>query len=111
MQRGDRDHREDADEDERALDDPRRHVADRKVFELAPHDRDDDDGGSDVRDDQEKLQQRAEVDLVDVARARDEGHRMTERRFIQRQRRDRRDEREEVEHAENTRSLLIQSHP
>jgi hypothetical protein len=48
-----------------------------------------------------KLQQCAELDLVHVPRARDEGDRMAERRFIQHQRRYRRDERDEVEHTES----------
>jgi len=107
LQGGDSEHRNDADEDERAFEDPRRHVTDRQPFELPPHDRDDHDCGSDVRDDQQQLQQRAEVDLVDVPRARDERDWMTERRLVQQHRRNRRDERDEVEHAEPTRPLLI----
>jgi hypothetical protein len=46
---------QDADEDERALDDPRRDVADREDGILPPHDRIDDDGCTDVRDDEEQL--------------------------------------------------------
>ena len=110
LQRGDPEHRDDADEDERGLEDPRRHVADRQLLELPPHDRDDHDRGADVREDEQQLQQRAEVDLVDVPGARDEGHRMTKRRLVEQQRRDRRGERDEVEHAEPPRPLLIKRH-
>src|SRR5689334_25240690 len=59
LQRGDREHGEDADKDESALHQPRCHVADRQVFELSPHDRYDYDRSSDVIYYKEKIEQRA----------------------------------------------------
>ena len=90
---------------------PRRHVADRQLLELPPHDRHDHDRGADVRDDEQQLQQSAEQDPLVVPCTGDVADRIVEHRLVQQQRRDRRDERDEVEHAEPTRPLLIQRHP
>ena len=54
-QRHDGEHGEDADEDEGALDDAGRDVAEREDVVLPPHDRIDDDRRADVRDDEEQL--------------------------------------------------------
>ena len=110
-QRDDAEHAEDADEDERALDQPRRHVADRQLLVLASDDRDDHDRGADVRDDEQQLKQSAEQDLLVVPGTGDVRHRMSEHRLVKQQRWDRRDERDEVEHAEPTRPLLIYETP
>src|SRR3954451_24237604 len=106
----DGDHRDDADEDERALDNPRRHVADRQLLVAPPHDRNDHDRGADVGDDQQQLQERAEQDRLVVPATGDVAHGMPEHRLVESERRDRRDEGDEVEHAEPARSLLVRRH-
>ena len=57
-----RQHADDADRDERALDDARGHEADREPFVVAPEQRERDDRGADVGDDQQELQRRPDVD-------------------------------------------------
>src|SRR4051812_21060850 len=109
-QRDDAEHAEDADEDERALDQPRGHVAERQLLVLSSKDREDHDRGADVRDDQQQFEQGCEQDLRVMPGACDVADGMVEDRLVERQRRDRRDVRDEVEHAEYTRSLLIRTH-
>src|SRR6185312_6147616 len=111
LQRDDPEHRDDADEDERAFQEARGHVAERELLALSPHDRKDDDGRADVRDDEQQFQEHAEEDPVVLPDTRDVTHWVVEHRLVERERRDRRDERDEEEHAEDTRPLLIQSHP
>jgi hypothetical protein len=55
LQRDDPEHRDDADEDERALEKAGGHIAERELFVLSPDDREDHDGGTDVRDDEQQL--------------------------------------------------------
>jgi hypothetical protein len=71
LQRDDPQDRDDADEDERALEQSRGHIPQREFFALSPDDREDYDGGADIRDDQQQLQERAEVDSVVLAGTRD----------------------------------------
>ena len=54
-----------------ALDQTRGDVADREELVLPPHDRVDHDGCADVRDDQQELEEHAEVDLVVLTAAGD----------------------------------------
>ena len=106
----DPEHRDDADEDEGAFEQPRGHVADREVFVAAPHDRDDHDRGADVGDDQQQLEEGAEEDPLVVSGAGDVADGIVEHRLKEQQRRDRRGEGDEVEHAEPARSLLVGGH-
>ena len=109
-QRDDPEHAEDADEDERALDQARGHVAERQLLVLSSKDREDHDRGADVRDDQQQLKQSREQDLIVVPSTRDVALRMSEHGLVKRQRWDRGYERDEEEHAEPTRPLLISRH-
>jgi hypothetical protein len=110
-QRDDPEHRDDADENERAFEQSCRHVADRELFVEPPHDRDDHDRGADVRDDEQQFQQRAEQHPLVVPGTRDEGDGVVEHGDVEQRRRDGRGERDEVEHAEDSRALLIAGHP
>jgi hypothetical protein len=65
-----------------ALEQPRRHVADRQLLELPPHDRNDHDGGADVRDDEQQLQQGREKDPLVVPCTGDVAGRISERRLV-----------------------------
>jgi hypothetical protein len=63
-QRHDRKDGKDADGDEDALHDPSRDVAERENLVLPLEEWNQHDGGADVRDDQDQLQERPEVDAV-----------------------------------------------
>ena len=63
---------------EDALDDSSSDVADGEELVLSPHDRVEHDGRSDVREDQQELQERAQVDLVVLAAAGDVPGRVVE---------------------------------
>src|SRR5581483_7544214 len=106
----DRDHRDDADEDERALEQTRGHVADRQLLVAPPHDRNDHHRGADVGDDQQQLQKRAEQNLLVMPAARDVAHRMPKHGLVKHERRNRRNEGREIEHAKPARPLLIYRH-
>jgi hypothetical protein len=86
------------------------HVAERELLALSPDDREDHDGGADVRDDQQQLQERSEDDLVVLPAARDVPDGIVEHRLVQRQCRDRRGEGDEEEDAEDPRPLLVGEH-
>jgi hypothetical protein len=111
LQRDDPQNREDADEDERALEEAGRHVPECELLALSLDDREDHDGGTDVRDDEQQLQQRAEEDPVVLPGTRDVANGVVEHRLVEQQSGYRRDERDEVEHAEDSRSFLVESHP
>jgi hypothetical protein len=99
--------RDDADEDERALEETGGHVPQRELFALSPDDWEDHDGGADVGDDEQQLQQCPEEDPVVLPDAGDVAGRVVEHRLEEDQRRDRRDECDEVEDAEDARPLLV----
>ena len=63
-QADDAEHEDDPGRDEDGLDDPRGDVADGEGLVLPPRDRVEDDGGADVREDEQELQERSQVDLV-----------------------------------------------
>ena len=58
---------DDPDRNEDGLDDSRRDVADRECFVLSSRDRIESDGGSDIRDDEQELQEGSQVDLAVLA--------------------------------------------
>ena len=60
-----------ADEDERALEEAGGHISQRELFALPLDDREDRDGGADVRDDEQQLEQGAEEDPVVLPGTRD----------------------------------------
>jgi len=55
---------EQASRDERALDETSRDIAESEELALPPQDREQHDGGADVRDDEEQLQERSQEDAV-----------------------------------------------
>ena len=106
----DPEHEDDPRSKEDALDDPGGDVADGEELVLSPHDRIEDNGRSDVREDEKKLQEGSQVDLVVLPAPGDVRGRIVKNRLEQSQRRDRRHERDEKQHAENARSPLIRTH-
>ena len=96
--------------DEDALDDSRSHVADREGFVLPPRNRVEDNSRSDGGDDEEELQQSAQVDLVVLPAARDVPDRIIENGLEETQRRNRRDERDDEQHAEDPAMPLVIRH-
>ena len=100
-QADDAEHEDDPARDEDALDDSSSDVADREELVLSPHDRVEHDGRSDVGDDQQELQERAQVDLVVLAVTGDVSGRVVEHGLEESQCADRRDERDQEEHPEN----------
>ena len=101
---------DDSARDEDGFDDPRRDVTDREQFVLSPHDRVEHNGGSDIRDDQQQLQEGAKVDLAVLPVTGDVSSRVVENGLEESQRADRRDERDQEEDSEDSRSLLVLSH-
>src|SRR4029079_6932938 len=77
-QADDSDHEDDAARDEDALEDSRSHVANREGFVLPPRNRVEDNSRSDSGDDEEELQQSAQVDLVVLPAACDVPDRIVE---------------------------------
>ena len=76
-----------------------------------PRDRVEDDGRSDVRDNQQELQERPQVDLVVLAAAGDVRRRIVEHRLEESGRRDRRDERDDEQHSEYPGIALVSATP
>ena len=94
---------DDADEDEDAFHDASGDVAEREDLTLPFHDRPQNEGRPDVRDDQEQLQQRSEVDAGVLTAPADVALGIVEHRLIETERWDRRDERDEVERPKDDR--------
>ena len=111
LQRDDPEDGHDAEEDEHALEDAGGHIPERELFALPSAYRVEHDGGADVRDDEQQLEERSEQDPVVVSGARDVPDGVVEYRLVEPQREDRRDEGDEEEHAEDTGALLIREHP
>ena len=106
----DPEHEDDAGRDEGALDETSGDVAEGKDLVLPPEDRVHDDSGSDVRDDEQQLQERPEIDLVVLAATGDVAGGVVENRLVESESRDRRDERDEEEHSEDPSIPLILFH-
>jgi hypothetical protein len=95
---------------EDALDDSSSDVADGEELVLSPRDRVEHNGRPDVRDDEQELQERAQVDLVVLAATSDVTGRIVEHRLEESECADRRDERDQEEHSEDPRIPLVFSH-
>ena len=106
----DSEHEDDPHRDEDALDDSSTDVADREGLVLPPRDRVEDDGRSDVRDDEEELQESAQVDLVVLPATSDVPDRIIENWLEERERADRRDERDDEQHSEDPAVPLVVTH-
>ena len=106
----DPEHEDDPGGEEDALDDPGGDVADGEDLALPPRDRVEDDGRSDVREDEKKLQEGPQVNLVVLPATSDVRGRVVKNGLEESQRRDRRHERDEEQHTEDTRSPLICAH-
>jgi hypothetical protein len=96
---------EDADGDEDALNETSRDIPHREAFVDPPEDRKQHDGGADVRDDKQDLQEHAEEDPLVGARAEDVVVVLQER-AVQQNCGDRRDERDDEQHACKARGQL-----
>jgi hypothetical protein len=92
---------------EDALDDSSSDVAEGENLVLPPRDRVEDDGRSDVRDDEKKLQEDSQVDLVVLPATSDVPGRVIENGLEEKVRRNRRHERDEKQHTEDARRPLV----
>ena len=97
--------------DEDALDDSSCDVADGEDLALPPRDRVEHDGRSDVRDDEEELQQRGQVDLGVRSATGDVAGRVGENGLKEKGSRDRGEERDDEQHPEDPGVPLIVIHP
>ena len=103
-------HEDDPDRDEDGLDDPSSDVADREGLVLPPRDRVEHNGGSDVGDDEKKLQEGSQVELVVLPATGDVCGGIVENRLEQSERRNRRDERGDEQQAEDPAVPLVVGH-
>jgi hypothetical protein len=85
-------------------------MAESKNFALPPEDREQNDGGADVRDDQNQLQERSEEDAVVGAGTGDVAGGIVENRLKQIKRWDRGDEGDEEQHPRNQRNRSTRPH-
>jgi hypothetical protein len=104
-QRHDRQDADDADRDEPALDEAGGDVADRELLVVAPEERERQDGGADVGDDQQDLQGRPDEDACVAAAGPEDEVGGVEERVVQQHRRDAGDERDDPQHAGDGREL------
>src|SRR5918994_4669746 len=109
-QRHDREDGEDADEDEDAFHDASRDVAEREDLVLPLEERDQHNGGADVRDDQDQFQERAKVDAVVGTGSGDVALGIVENGLKQPKRRDRGGEGDEVKRAKRHRDPSLWAH-
>ena len=79
----DPEHEDDAGRDEHALHHASGDIAEREDLVLPPHDRVQDNGRADVRDDQQELEEHSEIDLVVLAAAGDVRGRVVENRLVE----------------------------
>src|ERR687890_1629967 len=84
--------------------------ADREGLVLPLRNRIEHDGRSDVREDEEELQEHTEIDLALAPVPRDETSRVVEKRLEEKRRRDRRDERDDEQDSEESSLPLVVSH-
>jgi hypothetical protein len=101
----DRQDADDADRDEPALDEAGGDVADRELLVVAPEERERQDGGADVGDDQQDLQGRPDEDACVAAAGPEDEVGVVEERVVQQHRRDAGDERDDPQHAGDGREL------
>ena len=106
----DSEHEDDPHRDEGALDDSRTDVADGEGLVLPPRDWIEDDGRSDVRDDEQEFEECPQVDLVVLPAASDVPNGIVENGLEERERGDRRDERDDEQHAEDPAVPLVVTH-
>jgi len=109
-QRHDRKDGEDADQDEDALHDASRDVADRHDLVLPLDDREDHNRGADVRDDQDQFEERPEVDAVVGTTSGDVALRIVQNGLKENERRDRGREGDQVQHPEPQRNPSLCAH-
>src|SRR4029078_3419878 len=89
---------------------PEHNVADGEGLVLTPRDRVEDDGCSDVRDDEQEFEEGSQVDLVVLPATGDVADWIVENGLEERERADRRDERDDEQHAEDPAVPLVVSH-
>src|SRR5215210_8252285 len=100
----------DADRDEDGLHDASSDVADGHDLVLPLDDRENDNRGADVRDDEDQFQQRAEVDAVVRTGSCDVALRIVKDRLIEEKRRDRGREGDQVQHPKPQRNRSLWAH-
>ena len=96
--------------DEDALDDSSCDVADGESLVLTPRDWVEDDGRSDVGNDEEELQESTQVDLVVLPATSDVPDWIVKNGLEETQRRNRRDERDDEQHSEDPAMPLVIRH-
>ena len=109
-QADDPEHEDDPHRDEGAFDDSRSDVADGESLVLTPRDWVEDDGRSDVGNDEEELQESTQVDLVVLPATSDVPDWIVKNGLEENQRRNRRDEREDHQHSEDVAVPLVVLH-
>jgi hypothetical protein len=109
-QADDAEHEDDPRRQEDAFDDSSCNIADGEDLVLPPRDRIEHDGRTDVRDDEEELQERAQVDLVVLPATGDVTGRIVQHGLEEKHGRDRGEERDDEQHPENPGVPLVVGH-
>ncbi len=109
-QTDDSEHEDDSHRDEGGLDDPCADVADRQRLVLTPCDRVEGNGRSDVRDDEQELEEGSQIDLIVLPPTCDVSDRVVQNRLEERERADRCDERGDEEQSEDPAVPLVVPH-